>query len=381
MSIPFWRRPLPRSHTGGSSENENSSVGSRVNIQQKLQEKKQKQLAELKIIEEEIKQGKLGGPQATGTLSSGDDTGNTKSLPRQPIPRVKKHIDLEPLEWRTPSPDFNMLLSSNLDEVNNLNKFSNQNYDPIYNSFGLNGINISALAKFSHEIKNNIGLIETSNANSGNGGGNLPNMSPSTSQISATESNSLTRQFGNVQGQQQRTHNSKISHNIPRNPFAENYRGNFVNLYAEAAANSNNVPRNTTNSPSRTVISSPNPTKIDRIYLDVNHPRQISGTYSSIENSGINSENLPFPYNVVPPPRSKLDSRIIIQQQQSNQINNLNTSKFVLSQRQQMQRAKTPEILLAPHYLENSRIYYDWVAARDPLYRYGIQIIAIFYFP
>lgn len=58
MSIPFWRRPLPRSQTGGSSENE-GSAGSRVNIHQKLQEKKQKQLAELKIIEEEIKQGKL----------------------------------------------------------------------------------------------------------------------------------------------------------------------------------------------------------------------------------------------------------------------------------------------------------------------------------
>lgn len=57
MSIPFWRRPLPRSsQTGGSSENE-GSAGSRVNIHQKLQEKKQKQLAELKIIEEEIKQG------------------------------------------------------------------------------------------------------------------------------------------------------------------------------------------------------------------------------------------------------------------------------------------------------------------------------------
>ncbi|KAL4716482.1 hypothetical protein ACJJTC_015910 [Scirpophaga incertulas] len=56
----FWRRPLPTAHNhhGGSSENEGSSVGSRVNIQQKLQEKKQKQLAELRVIEEEIKQGK-----------------------------------------------------------------------------------------------------------------------------------------------------------------------------------------------------------------------------------------------------------------------------------------------------------------------------------
>lgn len=41
------------------SENECNSVGSRPDIQQKLQEKKQKQLAELKQIEEEIKLGKL----------------------------------------------------------------------------------------------------------------------------------------------------------------------------------------------------------------------------------------------------------------------------------------------------------------------------------
>ncbi|CAG7785204.1 unnamed protein product [Allacma fusca] len=55
---PFWKRPL--SITMGS---ENESVGSRVDIQQKLQEKKQQQLAELKEIEEEIKLGKLKRPQ------------------------------------------------------------------------------------------------------------------------------------------------------------------------------------------------------------------------------------------------------------------------------------------------------------------------------
>ncbi|XP_030758544.1 XK-related protein 7-like [Sitophilus oryzae] len=76
MAVPFWRRPLP-----SSSENEGSSVGSRVNIHQKLQEKKQKQLAELKIIEEEIKQGKLVGPE------------NTDFDDRQPIPRAKKHVE------------------------------------------------------------------------------------------------------------------------------------------------------------------------------------------------------------------------------------------------------------------------------------------------
>ncbi|XP_018561757.1 XK-related protein 7-like [Anoplophora glabripennis] len=76
VAMPFWRRPLP-----SSSENEGSSVGSRVNIHQKLQEKKQKQLAELKIIEEEIKQGKLVGPESADF----DD--------RQPIPRAKRHVE------------------------------------------------------------------------------------------------------------------------------------------------------------------------------------------------------------------------------------------------------------------------------------------------
>lgn len=76
---------------GGSSENEGSSVGSRVNIQQKLQEKKQKQLAELRVIEEEIKQGKLAKttPVAAEEIYS--------SLQRQPIPRAKTHA--EPHAW------------------------------------------------------------------------------------------------------------------------------------------------------------------------------------------------------------------------------------------------------------------------------------------
>lgn len=355
MSIPFWRKPLPRSQAG-SSENE-GSVSSRVNIHQKLQEKKQKQLAELKIIEEEIKQGKLGGPAGTGTLSSGDD--GRASLPRQPIPRVKKHIDLEPIEWRTPSPadigagkaynDLNSLSSPNLDEINNLNKYTT-NYDSIYNTFGLNGINISALAKFTSEAKDNFAAMENSNRN----------MSPISSQISATESNSLTRQV---------VPRAKIPHNIPRNPFAENFRGHLGNMYAEAAAGSNRPPsispRNTANSPNRTNLYDQHH---GGLYLEVNHPRQISGTYSSsVENSGV--ENLPFPYNVVPPPRSKLDSRgntqVLLNQQQNNLnsggSNNNTSSK--LTQRQ-IQRAKTPEILLAPHYLENSRIYYDW--GREP---------------
>uniref|UniRef100_A0A182SPA7 XK-related protein n=1 Tax=Anopheles maculatus TaxID=74869 RepID=A0A182SPA7_9DIPT len=420
-----------------------SSVGSRVNIQQKLQEKKQKQLAELKIIEEEIKQGKLGGPGGTGTLSSGDDGKTT--LPRQPIPRAKKHIDLDPIEWRTSSPDMaeivanksfndlNLLLAANLDDVNSLNKF-NSNYDPIYNSFGLNGINISALVNLKGATGGaGGGLVDTGGQSSSVpvvgpvvGPGNR-NMSPISSQISAAESNSLTRQV---------MPRSKIlPNNIPRNPFAENYRGNFVNLYADAAAS---TPAGLINgaangnggggsagvrapsiSPRTTEIAQSNRAILydahGRLYTDANHPRQVSGTYSSTENAG--AENLPFPYNVVPPPRSKLDSRgtpttPVQSGSASGSANNTNSSNksgrtattatmaaIVASvggaggsagggivgaggagaagvinnlnntKRQNMQRAKTPEILLAPHYLENSRIYFDWVAREAANFR------------
>lgn len=65
--VLYWSFLLLIFHQGGSSENESTSQGHRVNIQQKLQEKKQKQLAELKVIEEEIKQGKHQRPGGTPT--------------------------------------------------------------------------------------------------------------------------------------------------------------------------------------------------------------------------------------------------------------------------------------------------------------------------
>lgn len=331
MSIPFWRRPLPRSHTGGSSENE-GSAGSRVNIHQKLQEKKQKQLAELKIIEEEIKQGKLGGP-VPNSLEPGDDMRG--SLPRQPIPRVKKHINLNPIEWRPGSPDvrldskifndLNILSSPNIDQVNNLNKYST-NYDPLYNSFGMSGINIPAVSK---DIYNDNGQHSA--------------------QVPPNDSNTLKMQMMS---------RSKLPFMMMRNPFTEQYGGNYSNIYPEAQ----NVrppsisPRNTTNSPNRTA-------QFDHhsgLYIEVNHPRQISGTYSTcVDNAAM--ENIPFPYSVVPPPKSKLDMR-------HTPVTPMSMKPSIVQHRltqRQMHRAKTPEILLAPHYLDNSRVYYDWVA-REP---------------
>lgn len=321
----------------------------------------------MKIIEEEIKQGKLGGPAGNNKLGYGDD--GRQSLPRQPIPNVKKHINLDPQEWRTSSPelcantlssnmfnDLNVMSSPNIDEINNLNKYT-RSYDPLYNSFGLNGINIPALGKDKFTAMEN----------------NQRNMSPISSQISATESNSITRQI---------VSRTKIPHNAPRNPFAETYRANFPNLYADGFIANDRAqsmsPRNITNSPNRLTNNSGGvagatavPPHYDHNSLYLNHPRQISGTYSSnMENAG--AEKLAFPYNVIPPPRSKLDSR-------SNQPQSINSSRNVnghgasvqqqrLNFQRQMQRAKTPEILLAPHYLDNARVYYDWVA-REPVYR------------
>lgn len=83
-SNPFWKRLPPKS----CSSDHESSVGSRVNIQQKLQEKKQQQLQELKEIEEEIKQGKLKRPHPM-------EIGDQDTL-HQPIPHSKKQPWVRP---------------------------------------------------------------------------------------------------------------------------------------------------------------------------------------------------------------------------------------------------------------------------------------------
>lgn len=83
-SNAFWKKTSPKS---GGSDHE-SSVGSRVNIQQKLQEKKQQQLQELKEIEEEIKQGKLKRPRPLEISEQG--------TLRQPVPQSKKQPWLRP---------------------------------------------------------------------------------------------------------------------------------------------------------------------------------------------------------------------------------------------------------------------------------------------
>lgn len=235
--LPFWRRPLPaphnHSHCGGSSENEGSSIGSRVNIHQKLQEKKQKQLAELKIIEEEIKQGKL----ANNAMISGDEI--YSSLQRQPIPRTKKHIDLEPLTWAPPSPELTSLGQSfeNLNSLgqNNCTSHSPKLYDGLVNALNSNAHNshqnngyenFSGFAQNALSASNIVGqflgsfpsyteipnLIKNTpcispiniqgnyesvnnNQASNNSNNNNRNMSPSSQISNGEQNNSLTRQI------------------------------------------------------------------------------------------------------------------------------------------------------------------------------------------
>lgn len=87
---------MPKLHTTNSFSIDAPTIEPRINIQQKLQEKKQKQLAELKLIEEEIKQGKLNGPT---TLFLDASSGKKASLLQEPIPLNKKHGDIPPVEW------------------------------------------------------------------------------------------------------------------------------------------------------------------------------------------------------------------------------------------------------------------------------------------
>ena len=70
------------------SENDCSSVGSRPDIHRKLQEKKRKQLAELKKIEEEIKLGKLHRRPAGSPLAEPSAPPQDKKSPHYESPEI-----------------------------------------------------------------------------------------------------------------------------------------------------------------------------------------------------------------------------------------------------------------------------------------------------
>lgn len=307
MSIPFWRQPLPRnSMAGGSSETEGSVASSRINIQLKLQEKKQKQLAELKIIEEEIKQGKLGRQKVTGIdQCENDECGKDSLLPRQPAPRAKKHIDIETMDFRR---------NSSGSEAENMNILLHQlqqnNENVLYNNFSSTSGGIAAaLTKFSHEILTNINIGEKP-------GSSLNNKQPSasstmTSTTSENENISLTRQMAS-------SRKKLLHHNL----------GNNLNVQSRAS------PR----------IGSP--------HYD---PRQ--SAYNSLEGKNKTDTN-----------RSSNSKNENSGSNNNVNTSSIEKDKSLASQliKRQMQRGNTPEILLAPNHLDGNAHFYQHAAPSVP---------------
>lgn len=304
MEIPFWRQPLPRnSIAGGSSETEGSVASSRINIQLKLQEKKQKQLAELKIIEEEIKQGKLSRAGKIPHETCENDEG--KILPRLPAPRSKKHIDIDSI-------DFNRRNSS-CSEADNVNILLYQlqqqkNDNSIYNNFSSSsGMGIAAaLTKFSHEILTNLNIGENSNINK-----NVTSKQPSasstmTSTTSENENNSLTRQMVS-------TRKKLLHHNLSASP---NRIGSPHYDPRPSAYNS---------------LEGKNKTDTNRSSNSKNENSH--GSNNNVNTSSIEKEK-------------SLASQLI---------------------KRQMARGNTPEILLAPTHLDgNSHYFQHYISPQGP---------------
>lgn len=286
---------------GGSSETEGSVASSRINIQLKLQEKKQKQLAELKIIEEEIKQGKLGRQKLT-EQNEAEENGKL-SLPRQPAPVAKKHIDLETMS--------NFRQNSSGSEAENMNILLHQlqqnNDNVLFNNFSTTNSGIAAaLSKFSHEILTNINIGEKP-------GNNLNTKPPSgsstlNSTTSENENNSLTRQM--VSSRKKLLH-----HNL----------GNNLNVVQSRAS-----PR----------IASPSCHYDPRAFHNYNSLEGKSKTDTNRSSNSKNNDN-----NVGTSSCSNM-----------NNTNSIEKDKSLASQliKRQMARGNTPEILLSPNHLDSN---------------------------
>lgn len=100
--IPFWRRPLTMATTqshnhqdGSTNEKHNADAGVSLGgslsvnlIREKLQEKKQQQLRELRAIQEEIRSGKLVPPPSASASAS---SSSPLAANQQPPPNAKLH--------------------------------------------------------------------------------------------------------------------------------------------------------------------------------------------------------------------------------------------------------------------------------------------------
>lgn len=307
-------------------ENE-GSAGSRVDIYQKLQEKKQKQLAELKIIEEEIKQGKLGGPVGSNKFTLNGE--QQSSLPRQPIPNVKKHINIEPNEWRTSSPelcggvsvgslmnDLNVnITSANVGDINNLIKYTH-NYGSIYNGFQLESNDLPFMVD---KVKSTI----VDNAQR--------NISPISSQSSAVIKNhAMLRQIIPPR--------TKTAHDVSR---TRPYRANFTNIFAD----------NFNSADEKGQILN---------LLSNSSPNRNASTSNSNNEESIEANGVKLAAN-----KNEADH--------SYSMHHVQKQHRIQLQRPIQHQVKTTEIVLAPQYLDNSTVYFDWENPGPSTYRLKMQ--------
>lgn len=233
------------------------------------------------------------------------------SLPRQPIPQVKKHINIEPNEWRTSSPelcadvsvgsllnDLNAISSGTMGDINNLNKYAH-NYDSIYSEYQLESVDIPAIAK----------KVQSPIAN------NQRNISPISSQSSAAADNhALMHQIVPPR--------TKITHELSQN---RPYRSNFPNIFADNFNGGNEKGqsmRQLSNSPNRLASTSN------------------SNNEESMETSGTKATG----------------------------NENDNNNSFGIQQRP-MRHKKATEIMLAPQFLNDSTVYFDWESPEQSAYR------------
>ncbi|XP_068625122.1 uncharacterized protein [Battus philenor] len=334
----FWRRPLPAAHNhhGGSSENEGSSVGSRVNIQQKLQEKKQKQLAELRVIEEEIKQGKLAKttPVAAEEIYS--------SLQRQPIPRAKTHA--EPPAW----PSIEMA-------------HSYQNYPVLPHTCNLYPTYTEIKPEYSGQN------LQNNDANPNDIKMRIPN-------IYSQESRSFYENPANIRAENRapvrspnylalsetRNYDSNACRS-PRNVMNSSPRNAYISDVNNSTYDTSALDKNR---------MQPNPTSI---YSEDHRQGEFSG-YCDAQNvygkfGDTKEEYISALHNALANVQSIDNIRSIYTEVPCTQYGQ-NCDRFPyqavagkkMEQMRKLQRCRTPEILLAPHYLEgcNRQVCCHW---------------------
>ncbi|GAB0099259.1 XK-related protein [Sergentomyia squamirostris] len=291
MMVPFWKKQIAALQYAGSSENE-SSVSSRIDIHQKLQEKKQKQLAELQIIEEEIKQGKLGGP-VQSVPHNGGDSGAKVSLPKEPIPKTKNHRNITPLGWPNVAE-----LNESLSDL----PYLQQNFQDSYPDGSI--------------LKEN----------------NLPHiLSLASKRKVDSPSSYLHQQQKPEKISKKLSDNSDITDSLQRQLKIMNS--------AESQANRAMPPPSYRGAYSPETVFNRARNYSRGVPLDLHRPRQITGTYcTNLEASYIDK----FPFNVVPPPRNR-DPQ---QQRDRRAIPSISNQRFV--------EEDESEVVLSPHYLERT---------------------------